>query len=118
MASSMNPIRRKMISFLTEAVFKKIKALDPQSPSAKELSKIEFGEIIAEEIEKICNAATLAETTRALLLVTRLKKASGQEKEVIKSDLNTIAEQLVKRVETKSGRLKLHKTCRHLLLDL
>jgi len=118
MTSSINPIRRKMISFLTEAACKEIKALDPQSPSAKELSKIEVDDIIVEEIEKICNAATLAETTRALLLVTRLKKASGQEKEAIKSDLNTITEQLVTRVETKSGRLRLHKTCRHLLLNL
>lgn len=112
----MNPIRRKMISLLTEAACKEIEAVDPQSSYARELREIEVDDVI-EEIEKICNAATLAETTRVLLLVTRLKKASGQEKEAIKSDLSTIAERLVTRVETESGRLKLPKTCRHLLLD-
>ena len=113
----MNPIKRKMISLLTEAACKEIEAVDSQSACAKELSKIEADDII-EEIEKICNAATLAETTRVLLLVTRLKKASGQEREAIKSDLSTIAERLVTRVETESGQLRLPKTCRHLLSDL
>lgn len=114
----MDPIKRKVSSFLTEVARKEIEALDPESPCAKELSKIEADDIIAEDIEKMCNAATLAETTRALLLVTRLKKASGQEKEAIKSDLNTIAERLMTRVETKSGRLRLPKACHHLLLEL
>jgi len=113
----MNPIKRKMISLLTEAACREIEAVDPQSSYAKELGEIEVDDVI-EEIEKICNAATLAETTRVLFLVTRLKKVSGQEKEAIKSDLNTIAERLVTRVETESGRLKLPKTCRHVLLDL
>lgn len=114
----MNLIRRKMSSFLTEAAYKEIEALGPESPSAEELSKIEVDDIIAEEIEKICNAATLAEITRTLLLVRQLNKASGQKEEAIKSDLRRIAEQLVRRVETESGPLRLPGTCRHLLLDL
>ena len=114
----MNLIKRKVSSFLTEVARKEIEALDPESPCAKELSKIEADDIIAEDIKKMCNVATLAETTRALLLVTRLKKASGQEKEAIKSNLNTIAERLVTRVEAESGRLRLPKACHHLLLEL
>lgn len=114
----MNPIKRKVSSFLTEVARKEMEALDPESPCAKELSKIEVDDIIAEDIEKMCNAATLTETTRVLLLVTRLKKASGQKKEAIKSDLNTIAERLMTRVETKSGRLRLPKACHNLLLEL
>ena len=116
-ASSMNPIKQKMISLLTEAAVREIEAVDPQSSYARELGEIEVDDVV-EEIQKICNAATLAETTRVLLLLTRLKKASGQEREAIKSDLKRIAEQLVTRVEKESGQLRLPKTCRRLLLDL
>ena len=115
----MDPVRRKLSSFLTEAARKGIKTLEPQSPCAKELNGIEdVDTIIAEEIEKICNAATLAEITKILFLTRRMKKASGQKREIIKNDLRKIAEALVVRVEKESGQLKLPETCRHLILNL
>ena len=115
----MNPIRRKMASFLTEAAHKEIEALSPDAPYAKELHEIEdVDTVIAEEIEKICNIATLGEITKAFLLVRRLKIASLQEKEAIESELRKIAEELVRRVETESGRLRVPNACRHLLLYL
>ncbi|MHC4070194.1 MAG: hypothetical protein ACYSR8_11600 [Planctomycetota bacterium] len=115
----MNPIRRKMASFLTEAARKELEALSPDSPHAKELREIEdVDTVIAEEIQKICNIATLGEITKAFLLVRRLKTASLQEKEAIESELGKIAEELVRRVETESGRLRIPNACRHLLLYL
>ena len=114
----MNPIRRKMVSFLTETAYKEMAALDAQSTCAKELSETEdVDEVIAEEIEKICNAATLAEIMRVFTLASRIKKASGRKKEAIKRELDKIAEQLVARVETESGQLRFSKVCRHLLLE-
>ena len=115
----MDPIRRKLSSFLTEAAHKGIKALEPQLPCAKELNGIEdVDAIIAEEIEKICNAATLTEITRILFLTRRMKKTSGQKRETIKTELKKIAEQVVTRAESESGPLSLPETCRHLLLEL
>ena len=77
----MNPIRRKMSSFLNKVARKGLETLDTQSfPCAKELSKVEVDDIVAKEIEKICSAATLAEITKTLLLVRQLNKTSGQEK--------------------------------------
>jgi hypothetical protein len=115
----MNPIRRKMASFLTEAARKEIEALSPDSPHAKELNEIEdVDTVIAEEIQKICNIATLGEITKAFFLVRRLKIASPKGKEAIESELGKITEELVKRVETESGRLRIPNACRHLLLYL
>ncbi len=115
----MNPIRRKMSSFLTKVARKGLETLDTQSfPCTKGLSKVEVDDIVANEIEKICNAATLAEITKTLLLVIQLKKTSGQKKEAIKSDLNRIVEELLTRVETESGPLGLPKACHHLFLGL
>ena len=115
----MDPIRRKLSSFLTEAAHKGIKALEPQLPCAKELDGIEdVDAIIAEEIEKICNTATLTEVTRILFLTRRMKKTVGQKGETIKIELKKIAEQVVTRAESESGPLSLPETCRHLLLEL
>ena len=115
----MNPIERKLSSLLTEVARKEIEVLDPESPCAKELSKIhDVDRVITEEIEKISNAATLAEITKILLLAARLKKRPGQKKESAKSELKRIAEQLVTRVETESGPLRLPATCCHLLSNL
>jgi hypothetical protein len=115
----MDPIRRKLHSFLSEAAHNGIKALEPQLPCTKELDGIEdFDAIIAEEIEKICNAATLTEITRILFLTRRMKKTAGQKRETIKTELKKIAEQVVTRAESESGPLSLPETCRHLLLEL
>ena len=117
----MDPIRRKLSSFLTEAAHKGIKNLDSQSPCAKELSKIEdddINDVIAEEIKRICEAAALAEVAKIFFLTYRLKKTSGQKREIIKNDLRKIAEALVVRVEKNSGQLKLPETCRNLILNL
>ena len=115
----MNPIRRKAISSLTEAVYKEIEALDPESAYAKQLSEItDINATIAEEIEKIYNIATLGEMTEAFLLLKRLKIASVQEKKTIKNNLSRIAEKLVRRVEAKSEPLRLSEICQHLFSEL
>ena len=106
----MNPIRRKMASLLTEAVREEIEALSPESPYAKELNEIEDA-VVAEEIEKVCKAATLGEITRISLLISRLKRVNENEKEKITDQLNSIAGKLIKRVEDKTGPLKLSKVC-------
>lgn len=114
----MDPIRRRMSSLLTESARNAMGALDPQSPCARELSGIEFDDLLAEEIERICRTATLAEITRIVLLVGRMKKTSGGEKDAIKSSLKSMGEKLLTRMEKESGQLKLPKACRDLLLDL
>ncbi len=115
----MNPIRRKMITFVIEAVRKEIEALDPDCPCAKEMSKLDdVDNTIAEEVKKFCDAATLREISKMLLLVGRLKKAPVQEKEAIERELERIKEELVRRVETESGQLRLPKACKHLFLGL
>jgi len=115
----MNTIIRKMITFVTEAVCKEIEALDPDCPCAKEMSKLDdVGNTIAKEVEKLYNAVTLREIRKTLLLVGRPKKAPVQERETIERELERINEELMRRVETESGQLRLPKACHHLFLGL
>ena len=115
----MNLIRQKMFSLLTETVHNELKTLGPESPLVKELGKIEdIEQIIDEEIEKICNVATMSEITKTVFLVRRLKKDSETEKGLVISELNRIAEGLAKRVETESGPLRLAEVCRNVFSEL
>ena len=113
----MNPLRRKLSSFLIETAHKDINALDPQSVCAKELSKIkDVDAAIAETVERICQAATSAEISKFLFLTAQLKTTSGQKRESIKTNIKKIAEALIARIEAKSGPLKLPQSCRLILL--
>jgi len=115
----MNPVRRKLSSFLIEAAHKDINALDPESVCAKELSKIkDVDAIIAETVEKICQGATSAEISKFLFLTARLKGTSGQKREVIKTNIKKIAGALIARIEAESGPLKLPQSCRFILLGV
>jgi len=115
----MNPVRRKLSSFLIETAHKGIDVLEPQSVCAKELSKVrDVDAVIAETVEKICNAATSAEILKILFLAARLRGTSGQKREAVKGDIKKIAEVLVTRVETESGPLKLPQSCRLILLGV
>lgn len=115
----MDPIRRKLSSFLTEAARKSVKALESQSPCARELSEIkDVDAIIAEEIENICNAATLTEITKILFLMRRMEKTSGPKQETIRKNFQEMAEVLVTRAETESGPSKLPQSCRQVLLGV
>ena len=115
----MNPIRQKMASLLTEAVRSQIEALSSESPLAKQLNEIEdIDAIITEEIEKICNTATLAEIIKISLLINRLGKVTENKQELIKNQLNSIAKNLIKRVENKTGQLMLSDVCLELFSQL
>jgi len=114
----MNPIRRKMVSVLSEAVCDQIKSLSPQSPLANEMDEIEDIEaVIADEALRMCKAATLGEITRISLLINRLKRVNRNEKEKITDQLNSIAGKLIKRVEDKTRPLKLSKVCLELFSE-
>ena len=109
---TMNPIKRKMVSVLSEAVREQIKSLSPQSPLTNEVDEIEDIEaVIADEALRMCEAASLGEIARISLLINRLKRVDENEKEKITDQLNSIAEKLIKRVESKTGSLKLSKVC-------
>ena len=115
----MNPVRRQLSSFLIETAHDGMNAIDPESVCAKKLSKIkDVDAVVAETVEKICQAATSVEITKVLLLAARLRGTSGQKRESIKSDIKKIAEVLVARVEAESGPLKLPQSCRLILLGV
>jgi hypothetical protein len=114
----MNPLRRRMSAFLVRVVRDGIKKMDPESPCAKELRKIDGEDIVRTEIDRICRAASVTEMTKVIALAEWLKGTSGQEREDIRNDIKEIAEELVARIERESGELRIPRPCRRLLLNL
>ena len=107
------------MSVLSEAVRDQINSLSPQSPLANEVDEIEDIEaVIADEALRMCKTATLGEITRISLLINRLKRVNENEKEKITEQLNSIARKIIKRVEDKTGPLKLSKVCLDLFSEL
>ena len=116
---AINPLKRTMISFLTDAACKEIECLDAQSPCQAELSEHQqAGDVIRRDIEKICNCAALSEMAKIFALVTRLQHLSEREQEAARVRLKKIAENLMARAENKSGPLDLPQTCHYLLCNL
>ena len=113
----MNPIRRKLVSLMTEVLQQKIKALEPASPQEQELSTIDLDKYIKQDIENICNSATMPEIMRILFLGGNLRNATGQERETINNDLKKIADLLIARLQSKSVTLRLPKSCLDMLFD-
>ena len=111
-------LKKKMVSFLTETALKGIRALDTDSPCAEALKKFDVEDILREDIDRICEAMSFGEMTKILSLAVKLKTPSQEGREIIKSDIKKIAEEIIARVESRSGKLKIPEPCRHLLLDL
>ena len=111
-------LRQKMASFLTDAALRGMKALDANSSCAKALKKIDVENVLNEDINRICEAMSLAEIAKILSLAVKLKTSSQETSGAIKSDIKKIAEEVVTRLERKSGRLKIPEPCRHILLNL
>jgi hypothetical protein len=108
-----------MASLLTEAVRAQIKSLDQQSLLANKIDEIEDIEaLIADEALRMCEAASLSEITKIFLLVNKVEKVNEHEKEKIADQLNSIAEKLIKRVEDKTGPLKLSGVCLEMFSQL
>ncbi|MHC4411777.1 MAG: hypothetical protein ACYSYU_01290 [Planctomycetota bacterium] len=115
----MNPIRKKMVSVLSEAVRAQIKSLPQQSLLANKIDEIEDIEaLIADEALRMCEAASMGEITKIFLLVNKFEKVNEHEKEKITAQLNSIAEKLIKRVEDKTGPLKLSGVCLEMFSQL
>ncbi len=114
----MNLVKRKLVSLMTEALQQKIDILEPSSPLAQELSTVDLDKYMKQDIEKVCNSATMTEVMRILFLGGKLRNAIGQEETALKKDLKVITDELIARLQSKSITLYLPKSCLAMLFDV
>jgi hypothetical protein len=111
-------LKQKAASILTDAAYKGIKNLNPESACAKALKGIDVEVVLRADIARLCETASLTEITRISSLAAQLPIASDEKKAAIKRELKKIAETVTARAESTSGKLKIPSACRHLLLSL
>ena len=114
----MNPLRKKLNVFLTDAVYRGMETLEPDQLGAEVLEKIDIDSIIKKDIAKFCEAVSFTETARIFSLAARLKISTKDKRRDIKKELKGTAETIVKRAEDEFGKLNIPEPCRQLLLNL
>lgn len=114
----MNPIRKKLADLLTKMSQKGLSSLDPKSPCARKIKKVDREKLLKEDITRICQEIGMMEATRLLSLSAKLSVASNEEIHDLKMNIRTISTKVVDRVEKKTGKLNFPVECRNLLLSL
>lgn len=114
----MNQLREKLAVLLADAADKKLKSLNRDSPCVKALKGIDVEAALKEEINRICSSVSFIEITRISFLTFALQVASCEEADSIKKNLRKAVEDAITRIESKSGRLKIPESCRHLFFNL
>jgi len=114
----MNLLRRKLASFLIDAARQAIERVDPSSPCARALAKLDLEPALSEDIGRLTAALSVSQIVRLLSLGRRLREGAPAKQEAAKEELKDITRRVVDRVENESGPLKLPPECRDLLWGL
>ena len=112
-----NPFRSQMASFLTKSAHEGLEKLDKNSSLARKLKTVDVDAILKYDINKICEEMSCSEMVKLTTLAGQVKSGLGDE-ELVKEDVKNIAKDIVKRVEKKSGSLKITSDLRDLLFNL
>ena len=112
----MNPIKKKLADFLFEMSRKAVDAMDPKSPYARSLKNLDGDELLKKDIQRICDEVRILEAAKILSLSTKLMLSNTGDSDRYKKEIKSIASEIVKRVENKTGDLT--PESRYLLMNL
>ena len=117
----MNPIKKKLASFLTDVIKNGMDTMDAESPCARSLKGLDRDVLLEKDIQLICNELSTLEAGRALSLGAEvmLSGAGDVDKyERNKKEIKSLVLEVLKRVERKDGSLNLPPECQDLLINL
>ena len=116
---AVNPLKQKLISLLTQEALKVLETADSESELVRQLTKdSRLEDVVRSEIEKVCNAATLAQMTKIVSLAARLRSAGPEKRQAIKDELAQIAELLAAKVQAESGPMQMPEVYRRVFENL
>ena len=114
----MNPIKKKLADSLTKMTKRGIEAMDAESPCAKSLEGADVDALLQEDIQHICSELSTIEAGKILKLAVKRKLSSPEDADMYKKAIESMASEIVKRVEKRTGSLNLPLECRQLLMNL
>ena len=113
----MNPVKKKLADSLTEMAKKGIEEMDKKTPCAESLKGADVDALLRKDIQRICNELTTIEAGRILKLAAKRKLSSPENADMHTEAIKSMAFEIVKRVEEKTGSLNLPAECRQLLMN-
>jgi len=117
----MNPIKRKLASFLTDVIKSGMDTMDAESPCARSLKGLDRDALLEKDIERICDELSTLEAGRILSLGAEFMLSGAGDVDKYKrnkKEIKSLVFEVVKRVEKKDGSLNLPPECQDLLIDL
>ena len=114
----MNPIKKKLADFLTEMAKRGIDAMDAESPCARSLKGLDRDALLEKDIQRICNELSTSEAAKILKLTVKTKLSDAESADKHRKKIKSVASEVLKRAEKKTGSLDLPPECRDLLTNL
>ena len=114
----MNLLQQKLYDFLFATAKKSIATLPAGSPYIKAITKIDVDSILKDDLTRICKEVSWGEIGKILSIGAFMNMAEGEKRSAMKSDIKKVAQDIVARVERKSGKLRTPDKFRKLLLNI
>jgi len=102
----MNPIKKKLANFLTDAIKKDMDTMEAESPCARSLKGLDRDALLEKDIQRICDD-----------LSTKFIVSEAGDVEKYRKEIKSLVFEVVKRVEKKDGGLNLPPECQDSLIN-
>lgn len=112
-----NLLRSQIASLITRSAQAGLKELDKNTPLAHTLKGKNIDTLLKNSVQQLCDEMSYSEMARIISLVASLKSGL-RDKERAKKEVKSIAGDIVKRIEKKSGGLLIPLDLRDLLFNL
>lgn len=117
----MNPIKKKLANFLTDAIKKDMDTMEAESPCARSLKGLDRDALLKKDIQRICDDLSTLEAGRILSLSAKFMLSDAGDVEKYKKnekEIKSLVFEVLKRVEKKDGGLNLPPECQDSLINL
>jgi hypothetical protein len=112
-----NPIKKKLSGIMAAAAIRQIDVLKEDPVCAEECARDNIEEAIQEDVDRLVEDISFGEGARIVTLSMQLDSATGDKAVEIGKELSHIAEQIISRVEDRSGPLNFSISCRKMYME-
>ena len=117
----MNPIKKKLASFLTDVIKNGMDTMDAESPCARSLKGLDRDALLEKDVNRLCDELSTLEAGRALRLGAGFMLSGAGDVDKYrknKKEIESLVLEVLKRVERKDGSLSLPPECQDFLINL
>lgn len=112
-----NPLRAQTVLLITKHAQAGLKKLDRNSALVSKLKGMDVDALLKDNIDKFCHEMSYFEMAKITTIAAGLNSGL-RDKEQAKEEMKSIAKDIIKRVEQKTGNLNIPSDIRDLIFNL